>query len=323
MSQWLSPSVDDLKKVITSSTGDLLLCSPYISKPGLNVVAGSLPPAVNRIEVWTKLDPQDWLTGASDPEGLLDFTEQVEGQVGSVSVRHSLRLHAKVIASDGPLALAGSANLTAGGFGGNLEVVRFVSGDELSQLRSFVDSIRPRLTSVTLDQFKEFVSQCVAKIDSQEALLALIREEMPPPDLGPQPLVSYSDFLAFLNSEGSPLAADILTIARNLDNNNNTGKVKQAFYGIQRFLQEYPQHRSMVAGLPDDEWFDVARSQLASDWGRFLQDYSAEVSPAYGYSVPTLIGYLTPSSGGIRTGSGGGDNELNRVWPFVGRVMTG
>ena len=321
MNQWLSPTQETLKSVIETSSGRLLLCSPFISRPGLNVVADSLPGAVSQIEVWTKLDPHDWLTGASDSEGLLDFIQQVKSQVSDVSMRQSSNLHAKIIVSDGPHGLAGSSNLTAGGFGRNLEVTRLTSGDELDELRSFVESMRPQLAPVTLEQFNDFVAQCVDKIDSQEALLALIREEMPSPDLGPQPLVSYGDFLAFLDSQTGPLAIDILRIARNLDRNNNTGKVKQAFFGIQRFLQEYPAYLDIVAALPDDGWFDVSEHSMFQDWRRFLADYNSEVNSDYRYSIPTLIRYLTPTSGGSLIGGGGGDNELKRVWPFVGRLM--
>ena len=321
MNQWLSPSQETLRSIIENSYGKLLLCSPFISRPGLNVVADSLPGAVTQIEIWTKLDPHDWLTGASDSEGLSDFIQQVTPQVPNISLRQSASLHAKIVMSDGPQGLAGSANLTAGGFGRNLEVARLTSGGELDELRCFVESMRPKLTPVTLEQFNDFVAQCVAKIDSQEALLALIRDEMPPPDLGPLPLESYGTFLAFLDLQTSPLASDILRIARNLDGNNNTGKVKQAFFGIQRFLQAYPQYQETVADLPADRWFNVSEHHMFEDWCRFLQDYSLEVNSAYGYSIPVLIRYLTPNSGGSLEGGGGGDNELKRVWPFAGRFI--
>ena len=262
------------------------------------------------------------MTGSSDPEGLLDFIQQVQTQVDNVSLRQSRDLHAKIITSDGPQGLAGSANLTAGGFGGNLEVVRLASGSELEELRRFVESMRPSLTPVTFQQFDDFVAQCVEKIDSREALLALIREEMPLPDLGLQTLVHYRDFLSFLESQTNPVANQILTIARNKDHNNNTGKVRQAFFGVQHFLQEYPPHRDYVASLPEDEWFDVSANSMFEDWSRFLRDNATEVNPGYEYSIPTLIRYLTPTSGGSRTGGGGGDNELKRVWPFVGRVVS-
>lgn len=320
MSIWAMPVVTQLREVVASSVGRLLLCSPYISTPALDIVAESLPTAVEAVEVWTRLDPRDWLTGASDPEGLLDFMRQIEPQVGSVTVRHSERLHAKIIVSDGPNALAGSANLTIGGYVRNIEAVRLVTDGEIEQLRDIVVQVRQQLQLVSQQKFEEFVSQCTAKVDSQEALLDLIRTEMPSLQFGPARLLPYSDFLEFLANSDSLVAAETLRIARNLDGNNNTGKVKQAFFGVQRFLQEYPRHRQFVESLPDDRWFELADSALKPDWERFLQDFGDETDPAYGYSLPTLRRYLTPRVGGTRTGGGGGDNELKRVWPLVGRA---
>ena len=258
MNRWLSPTSNTLEEVISTSSGRLLLCSPYISRPGLNIVADALPSEVSRIEIWTKLDPHDWLTGASDYEGLLDFVQQTQPQVDNISLRESSTLHAKIIVSDGPRGLAGSANLTGGGFGGNLEVARLVSDTELDELRDFAESMRSSLSPVNFQQFDDFVAQCVAKIDSREALLDLIRKEMLPVNVTPQILVSYGDFLNYIESHASPVADEVLRIAKNLDRNNNTGKVRQAFFGVQRFLQEYPNHRDHIASLPDDEWFDIS-----------------------------------------------------------------
>jgi hypothetical protein len=227
-----------------------------------------------------------------------------------------------MILPDGTEGIAGSSNLTAGGFGGNIEVVKHVRGEELAELRSFAESIRPRLQAVPLDSFRNFVGQCLTKVDSQEALLDLIRTEMPPPSIGPRPMISYRAYLDSLRPSTNPLDQEILTIALNLDQNNNGGKVKHAFYGIQRFLQEYPQHIPFVASLPRDQWFDVSGSPLERNWRAFLHDYEGEYSFAYQYSMATLFHtYLTPTSGGTRTGGGGGDNELKRVWPSTGQLM--
>ena len=51
---------------------------------------------------------RDWLTGSSDPEGLLDFIRRVEEHIDGVVVRHGSYLHAKMILSDGSKAMAGS-----------------------------------------------------------------------------------------------------------------------------------------------------------------------------------------------------------------------
>ena len=320
MSSWLSPDVEVLREVISASEGDLLLCSPYVSTPALSIVADALPRAVSTIEFWTKLDPRDWITGASDPEGLLDFIHQVQGQVNHIALRHDRYLHAKMIVSDGRKAMAGSANLTVGGFRRNMEVARVVTGRELNQLREVANGLRPQLTLVMQDQLAEFVSNCTTKVESREALLDLIRQELPSFEPGEGSLMPYRDFLSFLRTQGSGLASEILRIATNLDGNNNTGKVKQAFFGVQRFLQEYPHHHMLIEHLPI-EWFDVMQSDLSSDWIQFLSRFANEVSPSHQYSIPTLRGYLPKTQGGTLVGGGGGSNELKRVWPFVGRAV--
>ena len=320
MSHWLLPDEKVLREVISTSEGELLLCSPYISTPALSLVSDTLPDAVAKIEFWTKLDARDWLTGASDFEGLLDFIDRVEGQVAQVAVRHASRLHAKMILSGGPKAMAGSANLTAGGFMRNIEVSRVVTGNELNELHQVANEIRPKLSLITQDQLVKFVSECTTKVESKEALLDLIREETPPFTANGSSLMPYRDFLSYLKARQSQLASEILRIATNQDGNNNTGKVKQAFFGVQRFLQEHPQHHSFVANLPI-RWFDVMESHLSSDWIQFLDRFASEVNLGYEYSIPTLRGYLPKSQGGTLEGGGGGSNQLKRVWPFVGRAM--
>ena len=320
MSSWFPPNVGVLQEVITAADGELLLCSPYVSAPALTVVADALPNSVNRIEFWTKLDARDWLTGATDFEGLLDFINLVETNIDRIAVRHASHLHAKMIVSDGPKAIAGSANLTAGGFMRNIEVARMVTGSELGQLHQLVDELRPSLSLITKNELTEFVADCTARVESKEALLDLIRQEIPSSVPNQDPLMPYIEFLKYLERRQSSLAIEILEIATNADGNNNTGKVKQAFFGVQRFLQEYPHHLPLVENLPVD-WFDVMDSDLSSDWLQFLDRFASEVNPSYEYSIPTLRGYLPRSQGGTLVGGGGGGNQLKRVWPFVARAV--
>ena len=146
---------------------------------------------------------------------------------------------------------------------------------------------------------------------------------MPPHDVTARSLIPYSTYIEYLRNSNASQDRDILAIALNLDHNNNSGKVKHAFYGIQRFLQEYPQHLAYVAGLDPDQWFDVRLSPLWADWRSFLDAYESEASDAYQYRMRTLVRtYLTHASGGYLTGGGGGDNELKRAWSSVGRAMT-
>lgn len=262
MSVWVAPDIARLEEVVAAAKGRLLLCSPFVSPPALSIVANALPQKVNELEVWTRLNSRDWLTGASDPEGLLDFIRQVEEPARPVVIRQSERLHAKIVLSDGAKAMAGSANLTAGGFMRNIEAARLATGREVEQLRGLVAEMRPKLQSVTREQFERFVAQCAAAIETKESLLNLIRQEAPPVVLGRTALMPYLDFLAYLRSSRAKLAKEILHIATNQDGNNNTGKVKQAFFGAQRFLQEYPRHRPSVANLSVRAWFDVMGSGM-------------------------------------------------------------
>ena len=322
MNSWKSPDFANLARFATESRGAVLLCSPFVSKPALDVVLHSLPAnEVSRVDVWTRMSTRDYLTGASDPEGLLDFLEQALEKFGAVSLRHSQRLHAKMYLSDGPIGLAGSANLTAGGFVRNQEVVHVLGGQELSDLREFSRSILASLNSMSLDLFRDFVSRCNSLHDTKEALLGLIREETSVAGGSTGPLIPYSSFLEFVEQHGGDIAEQILLIARNADGNNNTGKIKQAFYGVQRFLQENPHYISQVSQHPTSEWFDVGATGLVDKWRDFLRRFQDEESNEFGYSIPTLRGYLTATSGGHRTGGGGGDNQLKRVWPFVARLM--
>ncbi len=202
----------------------------------------------------------------------------------------------------------------------NIEIARVVTGREVDQLHTVVNSMRPKLSLITREQFVQFVSECTAKEQTKEALLDLIRQEIPALTLGPGSLEPYQHFLSYLKSRRSNLAGEILRIATNEDGNNNTGKVKQAFFGVQRFLQEYPHHREFIESLPL-RWFDVADSYLLPEWKKFLDDFSGEVSSLYAYSIPTLRGYLPEAYGGTLRGGGGGSNELKRVWPYVGRAI--
>ena len=320
MSNWISPDTASLTDVISNAKGHLLLCSPYVSTFGLTTVANCMPTKVTSVEFWTKLNTRDWLLGASDPEGLLDFIEQIENHIGPIIIRHADNLHAKIVLSDGSRAIAGSANLTAGGYVRNIEASRVVTGNEVNQLRVLTTEMRPKLNRITQEEFAKFAKECTARTDLKEALLDLIRQETPELTHAHASLMTYTSFLSFLELNRSNLAKEALHIAKNWDGNNNTGKIKQAFFGVQRFIEEYPEHRLVIERLPL-RWFDVSRSHLLPDWLNFLSIFANEVNLDHQYSIPTLRGYLPVVYGGTLTGGGGGSNELKRIWPLVGRAL--
>ena len=145
------------------------------------------------------------------------------------------------------------------------------TGQEVEQLRGLVAEMRPKLESVSRAQFEEFVARLRGG-DGDEGVSSRSDQARSANGaaIAPEsaPLMSYHEFLTYLRSGRSQLAKEV-RIATNQDGNNNTGKVKQAFFGAQRFLQEHPQHRSTVAALSIREWFDITQSSMAADWLRF------------------------------------------------------
>jgi hypothetical protein len=111
----------------------------------------------------------------------------------------------------------------------------------------------------------------------------------------------------------SHLAARVLDLGlRGTD--RARGHIFQSWGAVQRFLDEYPQHKSTIRSASPVEPFAPAGSML-TDWKTFLaqQPDATYGQPRFGYSWTTLRGYLTPKYGGTRTGGGGGDNEFEIV----------
>lgn len=318
---WKAPASTDLQDIIANANNHLIICSPFIKKEGLDIVASALSHTLSNVEIWTRLDINDYLVGASDPDSLLDFITDIGAE--KVNLFHGGRLHSKFILSDQGLALAGSANLTNGGFRNNIELIRRINDpSEILELVRYTRNTRPLLTNINFDYLKQFVTDCLIHSPDREALSDLIRTAIPQSPTT-NPLVPLSEFIRFVNSEGGVLADQVRTIYFNSDHNNRTGHLKQGYYAVQRFLQEHPEYIEYIKNEETITAFDPqSSSHLLADWVPFLQSHQAETDESFDYSFHTLIGYLTPQYGGIRTGGGGGDYPFKLVWPFVARMMS-
>ena len=71
----------------------------------------------------SRLSPSDWLSGVSDPEALLILFEFLQNQNRSPIFTVHQQLHAKAYLADRVIGLMGSANLSAGGFDRNFEIM--------------------------------------------------------------------------------------------------------------------------------------------------------------------------------------------------------
>ena len=320
MLTWKTPSMDDLTDVVRAATDSLHFCSPFITRPGIDALADALPEGIPRVEIWTKFDARDWITGASEPDGLLDFIESLPTST-DVHLRVSDRLHAKFVVANNEIGMAGSSNLTRGGFGGNIEIVRLVGPNDIQELLAYIQSVRYELLPADLEELREFVSICQSQAHEKEALLDLIRGAIPQHETEPASIRSISEFMQFLGSQSGEVVDTIRTIYFNLDGNNRTGHLKQGYYAVQRFLQEHPAYLATLSEIPLDEAFNLREQPIYQDWLNFFRSTN-EVDGTFAYDFSVLRRYLTPSYGGHRTGGGGGDYPFRLVWGPVARLMS-
>lgn len=175
---WKTPTPADIEELVSGSTDSLHLCSPFLTGPGINLVKDYLPTNLSHLEIWTKLDARDWMADASDPEALLEFISGLDDSV-SVAVKVSPALHAKfILGSNGQesTAIVGSANLTGGGFGNNIEIVRIVTHDEVQEIIQLVEDIRGDLVPCPIETLRQFVAGCKLLLDVKRNFQSDLRD---------------------------------------------------------------------------------------------------------------------------------------------------
>lgn len=316
---WKMPDTVDLSQVVSRAQNSLLICSPFITASGLDALSQAVATTLRTVEIWTKFDARDWLTGASEPDALLEFLENLPAVIQK-SIKISPRLHTKLILADESVALAGSANLTEGGLGRNIELIRTVAPPETTELVTYVTRTRPTLYPATLQNLRDFVTQCQQQAKDREALLDLIRQVTPSSVLPRGPLIPLSKFIEYTVTLRGFLPQEVRKIYFNEDGNNRTGHLKQGYYGAQRFLQENRQFIEPLSQSSLQNQLEPDQTLLDS-WRQFLEQFGDESDSSYGYDFNILRGYLTRQYGGNRVGGGGGDYPFKIVWSILARLM--
>ncbi len=113
---WDSQFVD----LVSSAQDRLVLCAPYVSRDGAEVVARARSGRDQigaRSFILTDLSPRAVCAGATDPDAVMNVANSLAG----IKVVHLPRFHAKVYVADGHTAVVTSGNLTSGGLGRNYE----------------------------------------------------------------------------------------------------------------------------------------------------------------------------------------------------------
>jgi phosphatidylserine/phosphatidylglycerophosphate/cardiolipin synthase-like enzyme len=133
-----SPWLDTLLDALSRIQNTLLMVSPYIKDNAIAAIEQALISRASQqnrgieIRVITRVNPNDFLSGASDIAALQQLLNWPIRMPGStIEMRAIPNVHAKVWVCDRQLAIIGSGNATFPGLNSNLEYGLAVSDPQL------------------------------------------------------------------------------------------------------------------------------------------------------------------------------------------------
>lgn len=326
----------DFQRIVASARNRLLVCTAYFSEDGLGHLFDALPDGTHLTFV-SRLSPLDWRNGVADPEALIALLEMLrEDGRESRFVVHQ-QLHAKAYLADSARGLIGSANLSAGGFDRNFEIMLEIDAAEAAAAERLIEhETSAHGVSIALGPLRQWVDEYTSRING------LRQEEVDAADLVDvqrsldrmlgygraraivEDIPDIDDYDAWLDSNQLlPGSEVILDRLRNRSGQNLTGHVRQSYYAVVRFLSEFPQHVEGLArgldSIPRTEDIYQPDDDLIADWIGHLNDHAADRDAGWDYAI--LRGILPPTVGGTRLGGGGGISTLKRMFPLVARYL--
>lgn len=335
----LVPDWAILRQVVNVAEYELLVASPYYSTEGLNHLMDTV--RAEALTFLTRLSPPDWAAGAADPPALALALMEAQGRGSVVRLGVAQRLHAKAYVADDTLALVGSANLTANGFGGNVELAVRLEGAAAAQARrTLLDAVAPSVRWLDVGRLTAWAeaSEAAVLAARQRAAEEDIAEELASTQAELDTLLGYGGggvtglpdpdrgdldaFIAWLERKRELAGAQVVIERHyNRDGNHLTGHVRQSFSAAVRFFTEHPDLQrnlsAQLSALGPDDIYQLDPPPVQEAWFRHLDEHATDEGPIYSY--PTLRGILPPSAGGTREGGGGGASTLKRMLPLVAR----
>lgn len=338
MAEIIRATWDDLRSVVQAANTELMICTPYFSSEGIEQLFDVLNGAISFLFI-TRLSPSDWLHGISSPDELLALLQVLDDAGYAPSLIVHQRLHAKAYIADQNCGLIGSANLTAGGFESNFEImVRLLPGEArraYEMIRNEISANGKELAILQLrdwiNRFKEQLEHSRPTEDLEAQTLAEMqreldkilgygnRESIQPTSTHPV-LETLVEWLG--NHRELPGAEVLLDRHYNISGHNLTGHFRQSFYGVYRFLYEYPKYVEILSrALSELEPDDIYQpdDEILDRWTTFLDGHATEHGEGYDFAI--LRGILPPRFGGTRLGGGGGSSTLKRMLPLVARFV--
>lgn len=340
MGDIIRPHWSVLDEIVRNATSNLIICTPYFSSEGLSRLCDNIQ-NLNKFSFWTRLNPYDWVAGASDPEELLALLTLIKETVPTVNLSVSPRLHAKFYIADSSIAVAGSSNLSDGGFTNNLEILVSFRGIEVeSVLRYANNQILPNLHVLAISDLQSWITLSKPsildarqdKLD-QPVILAPVQEgldrllgygRIQQPNINEPDIERYNSFIDWLRHSSNLAGANkILDRHDNVDGQNLTGHCKQSFFAIYLFLKSL--QPNLTKNLSNQiDYFDPTYiwnldENLLTKWIQYFDCHATDKSAHYSFSV--LRGILPTALGGTVSTGGGASSTFKRLLPLVARFL--
>jgi len=327
----------DLEKVIGSASENLIICTPYYSTEGIERIFDYWVSNSNLVFI-TRLSPSDWLRDISDPESLATFIEIFSEEGIEINLIIHQRLHAKAYIADESSGLIGSANLSAGGFVKNFELMVQLEIIEAKKACELIkDEANTNGRAIEVSSLRNWVNnyscliKSLKKIDDESKDLAEMQRDLDnllgygseTQKMEQHLIPEMGKFVEWLIKNRNLPGAEVLIDRHlNISGQNLTGHFKQSYYGVANFLllhNDYIEKLSLQLDSLDSNRMFQPEEDLLDAWVKYLDLYATKDGDEYDYAI--LRGILPPNLGGTLLGGGGGSSTIKRMFPIVARFI--
>lgn len=326
----IKPTWIDLRDIVKSAEQSLLVCTPYYSYEGIGQVFDHLRDGLD-FDLMTRLSPSDWVTGISNPESILSMLEIYVDSGTTARLYIHPKLHAKAYIADQKRGVLGSANLSAGGFQMNFELMVNLNEGQAANAAEMIRKeigLLARLVSVEglrgwVEESRDAIKNAKSRIPENDEPLTRVQRSL-------DEMLGYGTrrreqnrytpeemnrFVEWLKKNGEiPGAGVLLEHHENTQGGNRTGHFRQCFFIGLFFFEDNPSLCKYAATDIDNlnektlMHFD---DNFIDSWITHITEHARDEGDYYNYS--TLRAILSPSWGGTVMGGGGAIGTLKRM----------
>ena len=332
------PTWENLKEIVETAENSLLVCSPFYSDEGIGRVFDNLNSGL-AFDLVTRLSPSDWAAGVSDPESVLSLLTIYADNGTTANLHIHPRLHAKAYIADGRKGFLGSANLSAGGFQRNFELMVRLTDESAARADELIrEEIRNTARPVSVDRLRAWIEQSGHHIQSAQAKIVENDSELADVQRSLDKMLGYgnktdrqsrytpddmSRFVGWLKDNQNLLGSDVLLEHHeNRRGGNRTGHFRQCFFIVSLFYEDYPallgQASTELDSLDERTWTKFS-DEFIESWISHFTDHALVQGDHFNY--PTLRATLSPTWGGTLLSGGGAIGTLKRMLRLLARYI--